>query len=461
MDADDAGVGASRAVLQGVGHDVAVVLLPEPALRRHVRRAHQRQDGGFPVGRRRHAGRVEPRLQDWCGPGPVIERGVIEQRRQRHIADGLALVFQHQVTRVGGPADGRRVQAPLGEDALAVGLAAGLEDRQHPLLAFREHHLVGRHAFFALWHVIEVELDADAPLAGHLDRGGGETRRAHVLDRGHGARRHQLQRRLDQQLFGEGVADLNGGALFVGGVVELLAGHGGAMDPVAAGLGAEVDHRKAGGRRGRVEDLVGVGQADAHGVDQDVAVVAAMEVGLAGHGRHAHAIAIAADAADHAGHQALGLGMAGIAEAQRVEQRDRPRAHGEDIPHDAADPGRGALVGLDVRGVVVALHLEDAGQLLPVGAVADVDDAGVLARTADHARPGGGEFAQVDLAGFVGTVLRPHHRKDAQLDGQGLAVQALDDDVILGGAEAIFSGRFGHGLGRRDAHAALLAGLAR
>ena len=55
------------------------------------------------------------------------------------------------------------------EDALGLGLAAGLEDRQHPLLALREHHLVGGHALFALGHVVEVELDADAALAGHLD----------------------------------------------------------------------------------------------------------------------------------------------------------------------------------------------------------------------------------------------------------------------------------------------------
>jgi hypothetical protein len=62
------------------------------------------------------------------------------------------------------------------------------------------------------------------------------------------------------------------------------------------------------------------------------------------------------------------------AEAQRVHRRDGPRAHGEDIAQDAADAGGRALVGLDVGGVVVALHLEDDAI-----AVADIDDAGVLA----------------------------------------------------------------------------------
>jgi hypothetical protein len=68
-------------------------------------------------------------------------------------------------------------------------------------------------------------------------------------------------------------------------------------------------------------------------------------------------------------------GCVEIAEAQRVQQRDRPRAHREDVADDAADAGRRALIGLDERRVVVALHLEDRRE-----AVADVDRAGVLAR---------------------------------------------------------------------------------
>ena len=44
-------------------------------------------------------------------------------------------------------------------------------------------------------------------------------------------------------------------------LAELGRGHGRAVDAVAAGLGAEIDHRQAGAGRGRVEDLVGVGQA--------------------------------------------------------------------------------------------------------------------------------------------------------------------------------------------------------
>jgi hypothetical protein len=131
--------------------------------------------------------------------------------------------------------------------------------------------------------------------------------------------------------------------------------------------------------------------------------------------------------ATDAGDQALGLRVAGIAEAQGVQQRDRPRAHGEDVAHDAADAGGRALVGLDVGGVVVALHLEDAGL-----AVADVDDAGVLAGPQITWGPWWGTCRGASC-GLVGAVLGPHHREHAQLDVVGLAVQAPDDEVVFVG----------------------------
>ena len=107
-----------------------------------------------------------------------------------------------------------------------------------------------------------------------------------------------------------------------------------------------------------------------------------MEIHLAADRRHAEGIAVAADAGDDARHQMARARMLRIAEAERVQRRDRPRAHGEDVAQDAADAGRRALVGLDVGGVVVALHLEDGDE-----PVADIDDAGILARPLDDDRP--------------------------------------------------------------------------
>ena len=73
-------------------------------------------------------------------------------------------------------------------------------------------------------------------------------------------------------------------------------------------------------------------------------------------------------------------GSSSRAEPQRVEERDGPGAHREDVADDAADARRGALVGLDERRMVVRLDLEDRGE-----AVADIHGARILARPLQHA----------------------------------------------------------------------------
>ena len=143
--------------------------------------------------------------------------------------------------------------------------------------------------------------------------------------------------------------------------------------------GADEQEHVAGARGARQRDLVVPRDADAHRVHQRVAGVRRVERDLAADVGNADAVAVAGDAADHAAEQVavagrggrIGLGV-GLerAEAQRVEQRDRPRAHGEDVADDAADPGRRPLVRLHRGRVVVRLDLEDDRQ-----AVADVDRA--------------------------------------------------------------------------------------
>ena len=122
--------------------------------------------------------------------------------------------------------------------------------------------------------------------------------------------------------------------------------------------------------RAPVEDAVGARDAAGEGVDEDVAVVARVELHLAADGGHADAVAVAADAGDDAAEQLGRARVVGAAEAERVEARDGPRAHGEDVAQDAADARRRPLVRLDEARVVVRLHLEDGRE-----PVADVDDA--------------------------------------------------------------------------------------
>ena len=373
----------------GVGHDLAVVLLVDPLARAVVGARDQRLERVDAVDLR-HVGQR-------CGglgrhPGAVVFRRRGRQARQRHVGLYLAVVHDEEAVFLDGLADDGEVEVPLVEDRLGLGLLRGIEHHEHALLALRQHHLVGGHVLFALRHLLEVEPDAEAALVAHLHGRAGETRGAHVLDRDHGAGLHQLEAGLHQALLGEGVADLNGGTLLLDGLVELGRGHGRTADAVTAGLRAEVHDRASDARSRRVEDLVAVREARREGVHQAVAVVGGVEANLAARGRHAEAVAIAAHAFDHTVHEATGLGVVLLAEAQRVHRRDRARTHGEDVTQDAADAGRRTLVGLDVGGVVVALHLEDHRL-----AVADVHHARILARAADDLRALGGQALEVDL----------------------------------------------------------------
>ena len=85
----------------------------------------------------------------------------------------------------------------------------------------------------------------------------------------------------------------------------------------------------------------------------------------------------------------------------------------------------------------MALHLEDNGQFLSVGAVADVHHARILARTADHLRALGRQGPQPFLRGFVGTMFVPHRRKDAELGERGLPIQDLEDLGIFVGLDPV------------------------
>ena len=124
--------------------------------------------------------------------------------------------------------------------------------------------------------------------------------------------------------------------------------------------------------------------------------------------------------------------VVGPTEAQRVQAGDGPRAHREDVAHDAADAGSRPLVRLDEARVVVRLHLEDGGE-----AVADVDDAGVLAGPLDDARALRRQPPQVHAARLVRAVLAPHHAEDAELGVGGRSAEVPLDARVLVGRELV------------------------
>ena len=160
-------------------------------------------------------------------------------------------------------------------------------------------------------------------------------------------------------------------------------------------------------------------------------LVGLLEVDLAADRRHPDRVAVVADPAHGAVEQVARAHRVELAEAQRVEDRDRPRAEREDVAEDPADPGRRPLEGLDRARVVVGLDLE--GDRV---AVADVDGAGVLARPHHHPLALGRQPPQQLARVLVGAVLGPEQAEHRQLDVVRLAPQLLDDQLVLGVGQA-------------------------
>ena len=174
------------------------------------------------------------------------------------------------------------------------------------------------------------------------------------------------------------------------------------------------------------QHALGREEADAHRVDQRVRGVRLVERALAADGRDADAVPVVADSGDRAAEVPVGR-----AEAQPVEQRDRPRAHRDDVAEDAADSGRGPLERLDGRRVVVRLDLERDGD-----AVAEVDHARVLARALQHALAAGRQPPQQPGRMLVAAVLGPEQREDRELEVVRRTVEQLLDAIELPVGEA-------------------------
>ena len=380
--------------------------------------------------------------------GAMVERRVVGERLIGNVGDELAVMADAQARLGLDGADDDGVESPLGEDAQDFVFAAFFGDEQHALLAFGEHDLVGAHAGFALRHEVELDIEADAAARAHLAGGAGEAGSAHVLNADDGAGLHGFKAGFEEQLFHERVADLDVGALLLGAFVELFAGHGGAVNAVAAGLCAHIDDRVAGAGGLGVEDFVFADEAESEGVDQRIAAVAGLEFGFAAEVGHAEAVAVAGDAADDAFEDGVILVMSSRlftccvgdpwnqigdgAEAERIHDGERPRAHGEDVAQNAADAGGRALVGLDVAGVVVRLDLEGAGP-----AVAHVDDAGVFAGPLHDAIAFGGQALEMHAARLVGAVLAPHHAVDAEFGEGWRAAKSRENAVVLLRSDAV------------------------
>jgi hypothetical protein len=322
----------------------------------------------------------------------VVDRAVGHEPRPRELGhhpvalgDAVHGLGDHLADHLGG-------EVPLREDVAHLLLAPLGRDDEHALLRLREQDLVRRHPRLADRHLAHVDRDAHVPARRHLGGRRGEAGGAHVLDRHDRAAADQLQARLEEELLGERVAHLHARALRLARLAQVLGGERRAVDPVPPRARADGEDRVADALRDRAHQLVLLHEADAHRVDERVALVRVVEHHLARHGGHAHAVAVVADALHHAGEEVAHARRVERSEAERVEHRDRARAHREHVAQDAAHAGGGALVGLDRRRVVVRLDLECHRE-----PVADRDHPRVLPGPLQHVGALGGRVRSTGL----------------------------------------------------------------
>ncbi len=265
-----------------------------------------------------------------------------------------------------------------------------------------------------------MNVDAHA-VSRHLGERRGEPSGAAVLQRDDEVPLHEVERDLDQRLAAERVADLDGRSLLVGALEILRSEHRCPADPVAAGEGSIEDEQVADALRLGREDALGREDPDAHRVYERIGGIGLVERALAPDIRDADAVAVVPDSGDRALEVPVGL-----AEAEAVQQRDRPCSHRHDVAEDPADPGRGSLERLDGGRMVVRLGLERDRD-----AVAQVDHAGILARALEHPFAGRRQPLQEQRRVLVAAMLRPEQGKHGELEVVRRTTKQFADTVVL------------------------------
>ena len=349
-----------------------------------------------------------------------------------HIDDAVTVPVDDEPFTVGDFTDDRGRHIPFAADLHETFHVPGFHHRHHAFLRLAHQDFLGREVRVTQRHEIEVDGHATVAGGGQLRGGAGDSGRPEVLDADDDAGLEQFEGALDEQLLHERVADLNAGAFRGSGLVEGLGGQDGCpADAVPTGGGSEEDHLVAHpGGVGAVQVLVSQ-HPDAQRIDEGIAEICPVELHLAADVRQSQAVAVAAYTGDDTGQDPAGVGLVERTETQRIHHTDGPGPHREDVADDAANASGRSLVGLHEARVVVGLRLERDG--IPLS---DVDDTGVLADTRQEWAARGvlaefTEFLQVHLRGFVGAVLRPHHRVHRQFGAGGAAAEDLPDACVL------------------------------
>ena len=119
------------------------------------------------------------------------------------------------------------------------------------------------------------------------------------------------------------------------------------MNAVASGFGADIYYRRANTCGGGIENFVRAGEANTHGINENITVITTVKIDLTANCRDADAVAVTANTVNNASDQMSGLGMTWVAKAQGIHISDWTCAHSENIAHNAANTRCRTLIGFD------------------------------------------------------------------------------------------------------------------
>jgi hypothetical protein len=120
-----------------------------------------------------------------------------------------------------------------------------------------------------------------------------------------------------------------------------------------------------------------------------------------------------------AAEEVLGLGIFKIAETQRIQRGNRPRAHRKYITVNAPYPGCRTLERFNGRRVVMRLNLKNHAQ-----SIANIGQARVFFPSLNQqSAPFTGQGLEPTDGVFIAAMLTPHHRISGQLRKIGVPSQ--------------------------------------
>src|ERR1700722_18601989 len=109
------------------------------------------------------------------------------------------------------------------------------------------------------------------------------------------------------------------------------------MNPIPAGPCSDRDDRVSDAFGTRPNHLVLTQYPHAHRIDERVAGIGIVEHDLAGHRWNPDAIPVVPNPADDPREEVAHPRAVERSKTERVQQRDRPRSHGEDVAENPAD----------------------------------------------------------------------------------------------------------------------------